>query len=252
MFYGANFVDYIGYVNNKILMIRPSNGRGYETYILSHYFDMEMVVDGATAADDNTLAFLAAIELLPERVTYADKALVENARALYNKITGLDQQALAPSAYSKLLTAEQRIATLTPVDAATQAFIDAVNALPTTITLEHEAQVQAARQLYAAITDALQRAKVEGELAILVAAEDTIVQLKDAASKKLGTTIAIAAVCVVVVLGAVILVLQLKRASAAKKQARAAEEAAADQTEEVEEPAEEAEAPAEAAEATEE
>ena len=252
VFYGANFVDYIGYVNNKIMMIRPSNGRGYETYILSHYFDMEMVVDGATAADDNTLAFLAAIELLPERVTYADKALVENARALYNKITGLDQQALATSAYSKLLTAEQRIETLTPVDAATQAFIDAVNALPTTITLEHEAQVQAARQLYAAITDAVQLAKVEGELAILVAAEDTIVQLKDAASKKLGTTIAIAAVCVVVVLGAVILVLQLKRASAAKKQARAAEEAAADQTEEVEEPAEEAEAPAEAAEATEE
>ena len=250
VFYGANFVDYIGYVDNKILMIRPSNGKGYETYILGQYFDMEMVVNGATAADDNTLAFMAAIQLLPERVTYADKALVENARALYNKIVGLDQQALATAGYSTLLTAEQRIRTLTPVDEKTQAFIDAVAALPEQITLENEAQILAARELYAAITDSVQLTKAEDALKKLVAAEESLAQLKEAAKKQNSTTITIIAVSVIVVLGAVVLLLQLKRKSAEKKVA-VAQEATEDQTEEVE-TAEEVTAEAETAEATEE
>ena len=241
VFYGANFVDYVGYVDNKLLMIRPSNGKGYDTYILGQYFDMAMVMDGATAADDNTLAFLAAISRLPERVNYEHKALVEAARELYNKITGLDQQYLARSGYSVLLNAEQRVSAQTPADETTQAFIDAVNALPETITLEQEAQIKAARELYAKITDALQLTKAEEALARLVAAEETLAQLKDEAAKKTGTIITIVIIAVIAVAGLVVVVLQLKkRKPAAKVEEEPAEEQA--KTEEEAQPSEETEA----------
>ncbi len=111
VFYGANFQNYVGYVEDKLIMIRPSNGLGYDTFILNQYFDS--TVDGAQAADKVTLAAIAAIKAIPDRVTYADKALVEAARAAYGKIATIQQQALVTN-YSDLVTAEQRIIALTP------------------------------------------------------------------------------------------------------------------------------------------
>ena len=112
VFYGANFVDYVGYVENKLIMVRPSNGLGYDTFILGQYFDTDLVLDGASAADDNTLAFINAINALPNPVSLNDKQAVINARALYSKIAGLEQQSLASKAYALLLSAEQRISKL--------------------------------------------------------------------------------------------------------------------------------------------
>ena len=112
VFYGANFVDYVGYVENKLVMVRPSNGQNYDTYILNQYFDLGMVLDGSAAADKNTQAFIDAINALPNPVGLSDEQAVIAARALYNKITNLEQQALAADAYAKLQTAEQRIAKL--------------------------------------------------------------------------------------------------------------------------------------------
>ena len=111
VFYGANFVDYVGYVEDKLVMVRPANGEHYETYIMDQYFDL--VIDGATAADDVTLAAIAAINAIPDRVSYADKALVEAARAAYAKIATTEQQALVRN-YADLVSAEQRIIQLTP------------------------------------------------------------------------------------------------------------------------------------------
>ena len=118
VFYGANFVDYVGYVENKLIMVRPANGRDYETYIMGQYFELDMVLDGAAAADKNTQAFIDAVNGLPSPVGLADEAAVIAARALYNKITNLEQQALAADAYAILQSAEQRIAKLkeTPVE----------------------------------------------------------------------------------------------------------------------------------------
>jgi len=113
VFYGANFVDYVGYVDNKLVMVRPSNGQHYETYILSQYF--RLVVDGNAAADDVTLAAIAAINAIPEKVSYSDKHLVEAAREAYNKIATLEQQSLVKN-YEVLVSAEQRIVALTPTD----------------------------------------------------------------------------------------------------------------------------------------
>ncbi len=111
VFYGANFVDYIGFVEDKLVMVRPANGQHYDTYILDMYFDL--TVDGATAADDVTLAAIAAINAIPDRVTYENRAIVEAARAAYNKIATTEQQALVLN-YADLVSAEQRIIQLTP------------------------------------------------------------------------------------------------------------------------------------------
>ena len=112
VFYGANFRDYIGYVDSKLVMVRPTNGQGYDTYILGQYFELGMVLDGAAAADKNTQAFIDAVNKLPNPVGLSNEAEVVAARNLYSKITNLEQQALASEAYATLLTAEQRIVKL--------------------------------------------------------------------------------------------------------------------------------------------
>ncbi|MBO5078291.1 MAG: hypothetical protein J6B67_01235, partial [Oscillospiraceae bacterium] len=113
VFYGATFVDYVGYVEDKLTMVRPVNGTNYDSYILSQYFDV--TIDGAQAPDKQTLSAIAAIKAIPERVSYEQKYIVENARALYSKIGLLEQQALVTN-YSDLVSAEQRIIALTPTD----------------------------------------------------------------------------------------------------------------------------------------
>ncbi len=107
VFYGANFKNYVGYVKNKVAMIRPTNGVGYDNYIYSHYFKMQL--DGTIAADPTTVAAIKAIAALPTKATEEHRALVEAARAAYNKIPTVLQQGLV-SNYADLVTAEQRLA----------------------------------------------------------------------------------------------------------------------------------------------
>ncbi len=108
-FYGANFVDYIGHINSSILMVRPSNGKNYDSFIFDQYFNMAL--DGASAADKVTLAAIAAINALPDTITLNDEDLVNAARAAYNKIAGMEQRALVLN-FQKLSDAEKRIAVL--------------------------------------------------------------------------------------------------------------------------------------------
>ena len=111
VFYGANFVDYVGYVDEKLTMVRPVNGKNYDSFIYGQYFDM--TIDGAQAPDKAAVAAINAINRLPERVGYEDKALVEAARAAYDKIATFEQMAQVTN-YAVLVTAEQRIIALTP------------------------------------------------------------------------------------------------------------------------------------------
>ena len=76
-----------------------------------------------------TLAAIKAISAIPERVTYEDKALVEAARAAYDKIATLEQQALVHN-YSDLISAEQRIIALTPTEGEDEQDQQAEEALP--------------------------------------------------------------------------------------------------------------------------
>ncbi len=113
VFYGASFVDYVGCVDNKLTMVRPVNGVNYDSFIWQQYFDLTL--DGPAAPDANTLAAIMAIRALGSKVTYEDKAAVEAARAAYDKIATMEQKSLVTN-YSDLISAEQRVKALTPVD----------------------------------------------------------------------------------------------------------------------------------------
>ena len=106
IYYGANFVNYVGRVDNTVVMVKPCNGNGYDSFIYGKYFALS--VDGAPAADEITLAAIAAINAIPDNVTLADKPIVEAARAAYDKITSHIQRSLVTN-YDKLVQAEQRI-----------------------------------------------------------------------------------------------------------------------------------------------
>ena len=108
-YYGANFVDYVGFVDNKLLMVRPSNGQYYGTFMHSQYFDI--IADGSVAAQAATLAAIEAINKIPSRVELIHEEIVLAARAAYNKVATLDQQALVTN-YDLLKKAEQRLKTL--------------------------------------------------------------------------------------------------------------------------------------------
>ncbi len=113
VFYGANFVDYVGYVEDKLIMVKPVNGIGYDTYICGMYFDYQ--IEGPSAPDDTTIAAIKAIKAIPERVTLDDKTLVEAARNAYSKIATMEQMALVTN-YADLVSAEQRITALSAAE----------------------------------------------------------------------------------------------------------------------------------------
>ena len=118
VYYGANFIDYVGYVKNnvtgedgRITMVRPVNGKNYDSYIFGQYFNT--VVDGGAAADDVTLEAIAAISRIPDAkdITLEHKALVEAARAAYDKIVTNEQKALVKD-FARLTAAERKISDL--------------------------------------------------------------------------------------------------------------------------------------------
>ncbi len=110
-FYGANFVDYVGKVDDKVVMVRPRNGVGYDSFILGQYFDV--VLEGASAADDVTLAAISAINKIPansSNITLAHKSIIAAARAAYDKVVSDEQRALIPTELLTILkNAEQMI-----------------------------------------------------------------------------------------------------------------------------------------------
>ena len=110
VYYGANFVDYIGCVDRSVVMSRPVNGQNYDSMIYSFYFDT--VVDGGAAMDEITYAAKVAIEKIPADVQLSDKPLVQAARAAYDKIATEAQKALISDLRIKLEQAEKRIADL--------------------------------------------------------------------------------------------------------------------------------------------
>ncbi len=126
VFYGANFIDYVGYVENKPTMVRPVNGVGYDSFICDQYFDL--TVDGPAAPDDAAVEAIVLINAIPERVSYEDKAMVEAARAAYGRIATLEQQALVTN-YAQLVSAEQRIIALTPAEEQQAAAENSVNVM---------------------------------------------------------------------------------------------------------------------------
>ena len=119
IYYGANFVDNIGHYDSanmgNLIMVAPSNGVYYDSFIYSQYFGS--TIDGAVAMDDVTVAALEAINKIPTTITLADEHLVIAARAAYSKISSAEQQALITDEYKKLVDAETLINALKGTEA---------------------------------------------------------------------------------------------------------------------------------------
>lgn len=108
-FYGASFVDRIGHFEPSLVMICPSNGQNYNSFVFNCYFTSS--VAGAAAPDSVTAEAIGKIDALPETVTLEDKSAVQEAREAYDKISTMLQKALVTN-YDKLTSAEKRIADL--------------------------------------------------------------------------------------------------------------------------------------------
>jgi hypothetical protein len=106
LFYGANFVNHIGHIENKLVMVKPANGQYYDSFVYGQYFDA--VVEGNNAAVDATLNVMAMIAQLPTSITLAHQSQVEAIRQAYNMLPSIEQQALV-SNYNDLLKAESMI-----------------------------------------------------------------------------------------------------------------------------------------------
>ncbi len=107
-YFGANFANYIGRIDNKLIMVKPINGLNYDSFIFGQYF--ETIVEGSTAADQTTLAAIVAIDGIPKDIELTPECerLVAEARNAYDKISTNDQRALVTN-ISKLTDAERRI-----------------------------------------------------------------------------------------------------------------------------------------------
>ncbi len=109
-YYGANFVNQIGHGNPNLVMVRPTNGLYYDTFIYSQYFTT--MVDGIVAKRQDTLIAIEAINKLPAEITLADEAAVILARELYDKAASIDNQKALIENYSVLVSAENTILAL--------------------------------------------------------------------------------------------------------------------------------------------
>ena len=107
-YFGANFVDHIGYVDNDLVMVKPANGLNYNTFIFSQYFGT--VVEGSNAASEATIKVIAMINALPDNtmISLANEAAVVAARAAFEQLPTLEQRALVTN-LSKLESAEDMI-----------------------------------------------------------------------------------------------------------------------------------------------
>ena len=104
-YYGATFVNYIGKIEKDMTMVKPANGKGYDTLIFSLYFGR--ITEGSNALTSDTIEVIGLIGALPSNLTLADEAQVVGARTAYNALI-LEQQALV-SNYASLQNAENII-----------------------------------------------------------------------------------------------------------------------------------------------
>ena len=108
-YFGANFKDYIGHETGDLIMVRPRNGKNYDSFIFDQYFSS--VIDGVFAPTMDTLNVIDLISALPTNITLNDEDVIVKARNAYNSITSEEQRALV-SNYEELVKAESTLAYL--------------------------------------------------------------------------------------------------------------------------------------------
>ena len=91
-YYGNNFTGYIGKLPYKFIMVKPVNGKNYDSFIFSQYFGT--AINGSTAPTSETLNVISLINKLPNTITLDNEALVKAVRQAYDNIALLDQKSL--------------------------------------------------------------------------------------------------------------------------------------------------------------
>lgn len=116
-YYGATFVEHIGSTDGDIVMIKPVNGTGYDSFIFAQYFGT--TITGDAAPTDETLAVIEIISQLPDaiEVTLNDEAQIVAARNAYDKLTA-EQQVLVDN-YERLTAAEGTLNYIKPIEPTT-------------------------------------------------------------------------------------------------------------------------------------
>ena len=107
-YFGANFVDYVGHITHKLVMVMPENGKNYDSFIYGQYFGSKII--GNNAATESTKSVIALIDEIPDRITLDESVIakVEAARKAYDAITDLTQKSLIRN-FGKLTGAETNI-----------------------------------------------------------------------------------------------------------------------------------------------
>ena len=73
-------------------MVKPVNGRNYDTFIFDCYFGNK--ITGNAAMTDATREVINLLNALPERITLDDEAQIVAARSAYDAISSYEQRAL--------------------------------------------------------------------------------------------------------------------------------------------------------------
>lgn len=142
-------------------------------------------------------AFISAVEALPElkKMKLKDEPAVAGARALYDELTDEQKELVPAETLETLEAAEERMEQRKQLrakrkkerkenkEAASKA-IDAINAIPSTVTLDAENTVYAARNAYSQLTEAQKEFVSDDVLSKLTSAEATIQKLKEEKAKK--------------------------------------------------------------------
>ena len=105
-YFGANFKDYIGHNTGDLIMVRPQNGKNYDSFIFSQYFST--IIDGVFAPTMETLNIIDLIDNLPVNITLDDEETIVNARNAYNQLTSEEQRSLVTN-YELLVKAESTL-----------------------------------------------------------------------------------------------------------------------------------------------
>ncbi len=110
VFYGANFIYGVTderHNDRTLIMVRPSNGVGYETFSYNMYFDQ--VVIGRGAISDSAQAVIDMLGSLPESLRAEDRDQVYAIYDLYNTLSMEDQNYLTAEGFTMTLSNAKRL-----------------------------------------------------------------------------------------------------------------------------------------------
>ena len=140
-----------------IMICYPSNAKGFDNFIWSHYFDT--VLSMPELIENDTLEVIELIKALPEesKITEANRSAIQRARSRFNALSSDQQRAFvrAEGLVEVLEKAEAKLVAISEnAMAACDNVVKLITELPSVsaLTLDHKSAVVAARAAYNALS----------------------------------------------------------------------------------------------------